>query len=54
MGAEREAGEERRSLYPAGNPGGELSTSGNGGPFGLPCLQYQLNSAEGTSIKLEK
>ncbi len=54
MEGEHEAGEERRSLYPAGSPGGGVSSLCSGNLSGLPCLQYQLNSGEGGSIKLEK
>src|SRR5712691_6223275 len=53
-GTECEAGEGRRSLYPAGSPGGGVSSLCSGNLSGLPCLQHQLNSGEGGSIKLEK
>ncbi len=53
-GAEREVGEGTGSLYPAGGPGGWVSSSSSGDLSGLPCLQYQPSSAEGVSIKLGK
>ena len=54
MEGEHEAGEERRLLYPAGSPGGGVSSLCSGNLSGLPCSQHQLSSVEGGSTKLKE